>query len=48
MDYSVVARSGISVAIPIYIEQLFKEIYDTVDMYENVMMIDQLITQLSH
>lgn len=33
MDYSVVARSGISVAIPIYIEQLFKEIYDTVDMF---------------
>ena len=34
MDYSVVARSGISISIPIYQEKLFGEIYDTVDMYE--------------
>ena len=34
MDYSVVARSGISIAIPIYQSKLFEEIYDTVDMFE--------------
>ena len=34
LDYSVVARSGISIAIPIYQEKLFEEIYDTVDMYD--------------
>lgn len=34
MDYTVIARSGISVAIPIFEEKLFNEIYDTVDMYE--------------
>lgn len=34
MDYSVVARSGISMSIPIYCDKLFGEIYDTVDMYE--------------
>ena len=33
MDYTVVARSGISMALKIYIDQLFKEIYDTVDMF---------------
>lgn len=32
MDYTVVARSGISIGIPIYVEKLFGEIYDTVDM----------------
>ena len=34
MDYTVVARSGISVANPIYVDRLFMEIYDTVDMME--------------
>ena len=34
MDYTVIARSGISVAIKIYVDLLFKEIYDTVDMYD--------------
>ena len=34
MDYSVVARSGISLALPIYINKLFGEIYDTVDMFD--------------
>lgn len=34
MDYSVVARSGISVAIPMYMSTLFGDIYDTVDMFE--------------
>ena len=34
MDYSVIARSGISVGIKIYCDLLFNEIYDTVDMYE--------------
>ena len=33
MDYLVVARSGISIGINIWIEQLFNEIYDTVDMF---------------
>ena len=33
MDYIVVARSGISLAIKIYCETLFNQIYDTVDMY---------------
>ncbi len=33
MDYTVVARSGISIGIKIYVEQLFNEIYDTVDMF---------------
>ena len=32
MDYLIVARSGISVALKIYVDKLFKEIYDTVDM----------------
>ena len=32
MDYSVVARSGISLALKIYCDKLFDEIYDTVDM----------------
>lgn len=34
MDYSVIARSGISVGIPIYVDKLFMEIYDTVDMID--------------
>ena len=34
MDYTVIARSGISIALPIYVDKLFDEIYDTVDMYE--------------
>ena len=34
MDYSVVARSGISIKLPIYCDLIFSEIYDTVDMYE--------------
>lgn len=33
MDYSVVSRSGISLALPIYIDKTFNEIYDTVDMF---------------
>ena len=32
MDYSVVARSGISIAIPIFVDKTFGEIYDSVDM----------------
>ena len=34
MDYSVIARSGISAALKIYCDKTFDEIYDTVDMYE--------------
>ena len=34
MDYTVIARSGISVSLPIYVDKVFNEIYDTVDMYE--------------
>ncbi len=34
MEYSVVARGGISVSIPIYNDKLIGDIYDTVDMYE--------------
>ena len=34
MDYSVVARSGISISIRIYQAMAFEEIYDTVDMFE--------------
>ena len=34
MDYSVVARSGIALSFPIYVDKLFNEIYDTVDMDE--------------
>ena len=34
LDYTIVARSGISIGIKIWIEQLFNEIYDTVDMFE--------------
>ncbi len=34
MDYSVVARSGISIGIKIYCDWLFNEIYDTVDMID--------------
>ena len=34
MDYLAVARSGISISIPTYVDKLFDEIYDTVDMYE--------------
>ena len=34
MDYTVIARSGISISLPIYVDKLFNEIYDTVDMYE--------------
>ena len=30
MDYSVVARSGISIALPIYVPETFNQIYDTV------------------
>ena len=33
-DYTVIARSGISIGIKIWIDQLFNEIYDTVDMFE--------------
>ena len=32
MDYLIVARSGISVALKIYVNKLIEEIYDTVDM----------------
>ncbi len=34
MDYSVVARSGISVILKIWCDKTFKEIYDTVDMLD--------------
>lgn len=34
MDYTVIARSGISVALKIWVDVLFKEIYDTVDMFD--------------
>ena len=34
MDYSIVARSGIGISIPIYVDKLFGEIYDTVDMHD--------------
>ena len=34
LDYSVVARSGISMALPIWVDKLIGEVYDTVDMYE--------------
>ena len=34
MDYSVIARSGISAALKIYCDKTFYEIYDTVDMYK--------------
>ena len=34
MDYDVVARSGISVGVPMYMNILFKDIYDAVDMFE--------------
>ncbi len=34
MSYSIVARGGISVALPIYNDKLIGDIYDTVDMYE--------------
>ena len=34
MDYSVIARGGISVAIRIYNDKLLGDIYDTVDMFE--------------
>ena len=33
MDYSIVARSGISVAIPIFVNKTFNEIYETIDMF---------------
>ena len=38
MDYDVVARSGISVGVPIYMPTLFKDIYDTVDMFDKFEM----------
>lgn len=38
MDYDVVARSGISVGVPIYMPTLFKDIYDTVDMFDKYEM----------
>ena len=34
MDYSIVARSGISIALPIYVNEPFTEIYDTVDLID--------------
>lgn len=42
LDYEVVAKSGISVALPIYWNQLFKDIYDTVDLYEKYFASNQL------
>lgn len=38
MDYDVVARSGISVGVPVYMPTLFKDIYDTVDMFDKYEM----------
>ena len=34
MDYVVVARSGVSISRQIYVDQLFNEIFDTVDMFD--------------
>ena len=34
LEYTVVARSGISIGIKIWVDKLFNEIYDTVDMFE--------------
>ena len=42
MDYDVVARSGISVGVPIYMPTLFKDIYDTVDMFNKYEMTRKL------
>lgn len=42
MDYMVVARSGVSVSRQIWIDQLFDEIYDTVDMFNKCPVDDRL------
>ena len=34
MDYTVIARSGISIALPIYVQVTFNDIYDTVDLVD--------------
>jgi len=41
MDYYVVARSGISLALPIYQTKLFKDIYDTVDTLNKYDKVDK-------
>ena len=42
MNYTVVARSGISIGIKIWIDQLFNEIYDTVDMFNKCPTVQHL------
>lgn len=42
MDHLVVARSGISIGIKIWVDTLFNEIYDTVDMFEKCSTDDHL------
>ena len=42
LDYVVIARSGISIALPIYCNALFNEIYDTVDMFDKCEVKDNL------
>lgn len=42
LDYIIVARSGISIALPIYCNKLFNEIYDTVDMFDKCKVKDNL------
>ena len=42
MDYTVIARSGISIGIKIWVDQLFSEIYDTVDMFDKCEVEDDL------
>lgn len=42
LDYVVIARSGISIALPIYCNTLFNEIYDTVDMFDKCEVKDNL------
>jgi len=34
MDYSAVCRSGISLAVPIFVNEKFEDIYDTVDYFQ--------------
>lgn len=36
LDYEIVARSGISIGIPIFCDVLFNEIYDKVDLFEDL------------
>ena len=42
MDYTVIAKSGISIGIKVYCDLLFNEIYDTVDMFDKCSTKDHL------